>query len=248
MSALITGSTPGISSLSGAVLVQRGRTYGYDNRLICDLAAHGTAIRAICSVDTRDPRAGSEAHRLLALPGVAGLRLMEPAKGVPLDWLDGPGARDIWREVNDHCAVIDVHVFPWNRAVALPRLAMLARDFPALTIIIDNLGNPTVDQGPPRFGIDDHLLHLVDCEQVHFKISAMVLDRIEAAGHDPALALASSVGLLGAERLCWGSDVLGPGLGLADAIDQALDATSLVSAQDAAMVLSGNARRIFAIS
>lgn len=233
--------------LAGAVLVQRGRTYGHDNRLICDLAAAEPRLRAICSLDTMSDDAGAQAARLLALPGVAGLRLMEPVKGARLDWLGGPGARAAWRAVAEAGGVMNVHVFGWNREAALPLVAELLEAFPAVPLVIDNLGNPPLEQGPPRFGIDPPLLRLFEREQVACKISAMNLTRAKNAGHDPALVLTTAVALIGPERLCWGSDVLGPGETLAGAIEQAREATTLISADDAAMVLAGNVRRIFGL-
>lgn len=230
--------------MTGAVLVQRGRTYGHDNRLICDLAAADPRLRAICSLDTASEDAGAEAARLLALPGVAGLRLMEPGKGAPLDWLT---RREIWRAVAEVDAVMDVHVFGWNRDAALPLLATLLDEFPAVPVVIDNLGNPPLEQGPPSYGLDAPLLALFEREQVTAKISAMSFARADNAGHDPALLLATCVGQLGPDRLCWGSDVLAVGQTLPEAVQQMLEATLLIAPNDAAMLLAGNTRRIFGL-
>lgn len=232
-------------SLAGAVLVQRGRQYGFDNRLICAVAAADPRVRAICAVDGRNETCGDEAKRLLTLPGVAGLRLMEPAKGADLKWLCGPGATEAWRAAAECGAIMDVHVFPWNRATALPELARLAGEFPEVPVLIDNCGNIAVEEGAPRFGIDPLLERAAQRSQVSLKFSSMTLARLGKAGLHPGEAVAAFAVCFGAERLCWGSDVLAAGLTLEQAAEQARQAVSGLPAEKAEAILSGNAQALF---
>ncbi len=231
--------------LAGAVLVQRGRQYGYDNALICAAAAADPRLRAVCAVDGRSDDCGDVARDLLARPGVVGLRLMEPEKGASLDWLCGPGARDAWRAAADAGAVMDVHVFPWNRLAGLEELEKLLAEYSGLRVVLDNLGNPALEDGPPDFGVDDALVRVAGHRQVTLKVSAMSFARASKAELEPAALLEAMVARFGASRLCWGSDVLLGGATPESAIAEARQAAAGLSDKDAAMVLSSTARALF---
>jgi predicted TIM-barrel fold metal-dependent hydrolase len=233
------GAALDAGALTGAVLVQRNRFHGFNNALICDLAAHDARLRAIVSVDSRTPDAAAHARRLLALPNVSGLRLMEPEKGAGLDWLDGAHARAVWAAAADSGALVDVHVFPWNRDAGLAVLTGLVRDFPGLRVLVDNLGNGPIEDGAPDFGLDHTV---IDLAQVTLKFSEMTLGRIERAGLAAADVLSAVVARVGAERLVWGSDLLPPQRSLAEAAARAAAALP-VTQRDA--VLTGNAARLF---
>lgn len=229
-----------------AVLVQRGRFYGFDNRLVAQAATEGENLRAICAVDARLPDAAMAARHWLGQPNVSGIRMMEPEKGAHLDWLAGDHALGVWQAAADTGALVDVHVFPWNRAAALPELARLLRRFPQVRVVLDNLGNGPVETGAPDFGIDALMLReFADAPQLSFKFSEMTLDRLDGAGLDHATAIARHAALLGAERLLWGSDIIPPGMGLADAAMRAQQATAGLGLASRRLILSGNAERLF---
>lgn len=235
-------------SISGAVLVQRSRLYDFDNTLICDLAMGDPRLRALVSVDGRRPASLAEARRLLALPGVAGLRMMEPEKSGTLDWLAGEHARGVWSIAADAGAIVDVHVFPWNRTPGLAQLASLLRDFPGVPVLLDNLGNGPVENGAPDFRLDAAAASVIDCPQLMLKFSEMTLGRIERAGLDLSATLAQLARRVGAERLLWGSDILPPKRSLAEAAERAVATTAALPAAEQRAILSGNAARLFGLA
>lgn len=228
-------------ALACAVLVQRNRLYGFDNALICDLAASDPRLRALVSLDTQAPDCGATARRLLALPGVAGVRLMEPSKGSDLGWLSG----ELWAAVADNGALVDVHVFPWNRVEALELLGRLMDAFPHLPVLLDNLGNGAIESGAPEWGLDTALGAVLDRPQLTLKFSEMTLGKLERAGLDPAEAISALAHRVGAGRLVWGSDLLPPQRDLAEAAKRAVTSAKELSIEDREAVLSGNARRLF---
>lgn len=232
-------------TLAGAILVQRNRFYGYDNSLICDLQRASPAIRALCSVDTRREGSAAAAETLLARDGAFGLRFMEPERGADLSWLAGDHARAVWRVAADLGGVVDVHVFPWNRAGALPALAGLMAEFPGVPVLLDNLGNGPITAGAADFGIDDLLGRLVDHPMLTLKFSDMTLSRIEQAGLAVPAWIERFARLMGSDRLVWGSDVLPAGRSLAEAAARARAAVTLLDGRDRRAVLGGTAARLF---
>lgn len=234
--------------ISGGVLVQRNRFYGYDNRLICDLARSSPALRALCSVDVRRDDCAALATRLIEKDGAFGLRFMEPEKGANLAWIAGEHARAAWQVAADLGAVIDVHVFPWNRIDALAALQTLIETFPDVPVLLDNLGNGPIAADVEDFGIDDLLRRLADHRNLALKFSDMTLSRIESAGLNASSWLERFAQLMGADRLAWGSDVLPAGRSLAAASRRALAATASLSEADQHAVLHHTAARLFSFA
>lgn len=232
-------------AIAGAVLVQRNRFYGFDNTLIWELAASDPRLRALVSVDSRTHESVAEAHRLLALPGVVGLRLMEPEKGGSHDWLASEHARELWAAVADASTVIDVHLFPWNRTAGLAALVELMDAFPTVPVLLDNLGNGPIENGTPDYGLDAALDAVIEQPQLTLKFSEMTLGRIEKAGLEPVETIGAVTRRVGAARLMWGSDILPPQRTLADAAARAVGATAALAADDRQAILSGTATRLF---
>ncbi|MCW3838307.1 amidohydrolase family protein [Sphingomonas canadensis] len=232
-------------ALRGAVLVQRGRLHGFDNRLVAQTAAADPRLRALCTVDTDAADCAATAAGLLASPGVAGLRFMEPRKGADLGWLAGEGARSLWRLLAERGGIADVHVFPWNRAAGLEALAALAAEFAEVPVLLDNIGGAAVEQGAPDFGVDAALARLAERPGVIFKFSEMTLGRLDRAGINPPAAIARYAAIAGAGRLCWGSDVLPAGMVPEQAAANAVAAAEGLDAAGWQAVLGGAAARLF---
>lgn len=232
-------------AIAGGVLVQRNRFYGYDNRLVCDLARCSPALRALVSVDSRRDDCPALATRLIEQDGAFGLRFMEPQKGSDLGWIASEHARAAWHVAADLDAVIDVHAFPWNRQDVLTVLGDLMTRFPNVPVLLDNLGNGPIAADVADFGIDDLLRSLADRPGLVLKFSDMTLSRIDNAGLIAADWLERFTGLMGPDRLMWGSDVLAAGRSIADAAARAAKATESLPASDRRSVLRETAARLF---
>lgn len=232
-------------SLSGAVLVQQGRLYGFDNALVCDLAAADPRLRTLVIVDGCAPDAGGVAQSVLKRNGVSGVRFMEPEKGKGTDWLAGEHALACWSAVADAEALAAVHAFAWNRTEVLPLAAQMAKRFADTAIIIDNLGNGSLEDGAPDYGMDALLTSLLDSPHVHFKFTDMTVARAAKAGIDPEALVAYLATRIGADRILWGSDVLPQGDTMAQALARAHKACAALTTAERHAVMHGNAARLF---
>jgi predicted TIM-barrel fold metal-dependent hydrolase len=231
--------------LAAAVLVQRGRFYGYDNALICDLAAAHPALRALCSVDTLSASCAENALSLLSRKNVNGLRFMEPQKGADVAWLAGSHAHGAWKALSQSGAIAYVHFFPWNRAAGLEALVGLLKEYRDIPVVVDNLAACGIEQGAPDYGLDAALVKLLDDERVILKFSAMTFERAAKAQLDPSALLARYIALVGSRRLIWGSDVIPPGTTLAAANEEAQAVLSGLGGKTRQALLHDNAARIF---
>jgi L-fuconolactonase len=233
------------SHIERAVLVQRARLYAYDNRYVGDAAhAHPTRLQFVCQVDAADRDCVQQARDWIAR-GAVGVRFMEPTKGSDLAWLDGAGARAVWQVTCDEGVPISVHFFPWNRAAGLAILARRLQEMSPRALVLDSLAGTAVESGPPDYGVDDALRAVLGFRETHLKLTAMTLARL-ATAKLPAEALVTRLAAeVGAARLLWGSDVLGPGQIYGSVVAQIVQATAALSDRERAQVLHGTAAALF---
>lgn len=232
------------TGVAQALAVQRATLYRFDNRYVCDSArTHPTRLRAVCSIDTRLDECGDQA-RALALAGAAGFRLMEPERGGDLAWLGGQPVDGLWRVAADLDLPVCVHLFPWNRVAGLEIIAARLDAFPDVPVVIDHLSNLALDDaGLPR--IDEALRWVAGRPLAIMKFTTIPLGRLAEAGLDAAPLLRAMVGLFGADRLIWGSDVAQSSGSYRAIVELGRASVRELPAEDQARILGGTARRLY---
>lgn len=229
-----------------AVLVQRNRYYGYDNSYVREMAGSlPDRLRAVCALNTLDPVCGAHAQALLGRPGVAGVRLMEPSRQADLAWLDGEASEGLWSCVADRGALAQVHFFPWSRQEGITRLCAMLDRYPLAVLVMDNLTNIDLTDPAGTFGIDDVLARLVEHACVHMRFTSLALFKCAGAGIDTGDVISRLVGLCGADRLLWGSDIMPPGMEYRAAAQLGVHATRKLQPHARDALLHGNAGRLF---
>jgi len=230
-----------------AVVVQRGRLYGYDNRYVCDAAATSERrLQCICQVNSADPECGPEVAELISRHGAVGIRFMEPVKGDGLEWLDSPGAKQVWRTASEFAVPISVHFFGWNRLAGLEVLARRLSKGPIpRAVVLDSLGGIAMAGGVPDFGIDAPLLSVLEYPGTYLKLTAMTLHRLAQAKLSAEALILRLLGLVGAKRLLWGSDVLSPTQSYHSVLNSLLEATAALPTSDRAQILHNTASELY---
>jgi predicted TIM-barrel fold metal-dependent hydrolase len=76
--------------------------------------------------------------------------------------------------------------------------------FPSVKVVLDHASNPPWSEGPPHYGLAP-LLEMAHLNLV-IKFATVNLERLHAAGVDPAVALRILVDSFGPGRILWGSD------------------------------------------
>lgn len=229
-----------------AVLVQRGSIYGFDSSYVCDSADRFPhRLRAVCSIDATAPDCADRVRYWMTERKAAGVRLMELVKGMDISWLDGPVARPAWEQAAQLGAPVCVHVFPWNRAEGLTRLAAIMREVPGTQVVIDHFGAIRSDAGPPDHGLDELLGALAAFDGVSVKFTTIPLGRLAAQGIDFRPVVARVAQAFGPARLMWGSDITQSPGSYADMVTLGRQAVEGFSAADADMILGGTAARVY---
>jgi L-fuconolactonase len=191
-----------------AALVQRASIYGYDNSYVCDSAARfPERLGAVCSIDARQPTAPADMEHWTRERGAVGIRLMEPAKGADLSWLDSPAAHDVWSAANERDVPVCVHFFRWNRQQGLVALRNILSQWPRASVVIDHVSNIAGPHDANDFGLDDLLGTVMAFPGVHTKFTTIPLGHYDRDGVDAAPLVTQLVARYGADRIMWGSDI-----------------------------------------
>ncbi len=246
-----------------ACLVQRATLYGYDNRYVLDsVARYPGRFAAIAVLDAEDPAAPAELDRLVREHDLAGLRIVAPKLDEhDTDWVASDQAMALWAAAADHGLPVAVILYRLNNDAGRAAMLRVAQRFPGLPIILDHCGVPhastpetrwAASQGldyaiapPPGFGIAEALGDFAGLPHVHFKVTDINFERLEDAGHDPADFVARLAGLVGADRLVWGSDVGQSTAPYGEMLARAKHAAEGLGKAERAAFLGGNAARLY---
>jgi predicted TIM-barrel fold metal-dependent hydrolase len=184
-------------------------------------------------------------HHWVKERGAAGIRFMEPVKGVPLGWLAGPLAEEAWGAAHELNAPVCVHFFRWNRVAGLQALTDILQRYPRQTVVIDHFSNMDVQAGPPDHGFDELLQRMTAFENVFVKFTTVPLGTLNQNNVDAAPIVERVVRAFGAQRVMWGSDITQSKGTYAFMVELGQRATQSLSEDQRARVLGGAALRAY---
>jgi predicted TIM-barrel fold metal-dependent hydrolase len=251
------------AGVARACLVQRATVYGYDNRYALDAAAaYPERFRSVAVLDAQDPAAPETLARLVREQGLAGLRIVAPKLDEhDTGWVASEQAMALWAAAADHALPVAVILYRLNNDAGRAAMLRVARRFTGLPIVLDHCGVPhastpetrwaasqgldyTIDP-PPGFGIADALSPFAGLPHVHFKVTDINFERLEEAGYASTDFVSRLAGLVGAERLIWGSDVGQSTAPYGEMLARARHAAAGLGDAGGQAFLGGNAARLY---
>jgi predicted TIM-barrel fold metal-dependent hydrolase len=235
------------AGVEAAAAIQRSASYGFDNSYILDSAdAHPQRYRAVLVVDQRDAATPDRLRDLVATRKIAGLRLTGSAEGGVLAWLRSEAALRTWAAAERLGIVMDVLYTPRQYdAPALDAFVEVARKFPRVPVVVDDMGWPKVE-GAPGYGFADLPAGLVEQKNLHFKFTTGNLDILKEANIPAPAFLRHAVDRLGAGRVLWGSDVGISAGGYGEMVQRARDAVAALTPAEQRQVLRETGLSLFA--
>jgi predicted TIM-barrel fold metal-dependent hydrolase len=174
--------------------------------------------------------------------GITGLRIFTggSTKKVDASTLDDPRSYPVWELMAERGLSMCVQ----TNATGIPATIALARRFPSVPIILDHLGRPDATGGP-AFDKAAPLFSLASVENVHLKLTPVVLDRLAECGADTHAFLGKVVAAFGAGRIAWGSNGPNSPGTLEEHVAAAKAAVSFLSEAERDAILGGTALRLY---
>lgn len=222
-----------------AVLVQPIYA-GEDNSLVADAArAEPDRYAAVCVVDPRSPEAPDRLTDWVRVRGCRGLRLRPVRKGEEEAFESAP----LW----DRARELRIPVSVLARQEHVPRIGAMAERYPEVPVIVDHMAHPDAAAGPeaPAFRA---LLDLSHLPNVHVKPTGFYyVTRTDYPYPDCAGFFRALLDRYGPRRLVWGTDF--PHVLLRTGYRRSVllfeRAFPEVSAADRALIMGGNAGRLY---
>lgn len=230
------------AGVAKAAVVHSSTTYGFDNSYVVDgCNQYKDRLVAVGSVDMLADDVPS-VIKSWADKGLAGLRIFTGGSTKDFDpsELDNTKSFKAWDALSDLGLPMCIQTGP----VGLPQVAMLAKRFPKVSIILDHLGRPDVLDGPP-YSNADSLFALADLENIYFKLTPRIFGDVLKGKASAETFFPKVVSVFGAQRLAWGSNFpTSPGT-LSEIYATAKQGLASLSASDQEWIFRKTAQKLY---
>ncbi len=230
------------AGVAKAAVVHSSTTYGFDNSYVLDgCAKYPDRLVAVGSVDVLADDVVATIHDLKD-KGLAGLRIFTGGSTKDFDpsELDNPTSFRAWEALAELGLSMCIQTGP----VGLPQVAMLAKRFPTVNIILDHLARPIVADGPP-YREATSLFEMAALPNIYLKLAPRIFNDARKDKASPETFFPRLVEAFGADRMAWGSNFpTSPG-SVAEILATAKDCLASLSEEDRAWVFGGTAKKLY---
>ncbi len=230
------------AGVAKAAVVHSSTTYGFDNSYVVDgCNQYADRLVAVGSVDMLADDVAATIQRWKD-KGLAGLRIFTGGSTKDFDpsELDNPKSFKAW----DALAELDLPMCIQTGPIGLPQVAMLARRYPGVDIILDHLGRPDVLDGPP-YANAASLFEIADIPNLFMKLTPRIFGDVKKGSASAGTFFPKVVAAFGAQRLAWGSNFpTSPGT-LAEILATAQAGLASLGADDQAWIFGKTAQRLY---
>jgi predicted TIM-barrel fold metal-dependent hydrolase len=198
-------------------------------------------LAAVGSVNMTEPNAPATIRQWVA-KGLVGVRIFTGGSTKDFDpaELEDPRAFPAWKSLEELQIPMCIQTGP----IGLPQVSMLAHRFPGVNIILDHLGRPEVQDGPP-YAQAQSLFALAALPNVYLKLTPRIFNDVTKGKASAATFFAAVVDAFGASRLAWGSNFpTSPGT-LAEILATAQASLATLSAADREWIFGKTAQKLY---
>ena len=188
-----------------AAIVHSSTTYGIKNENVVDaVAAHPKRFTGVFSVNITEPDA-PDRMRVLYSKGMTGMRIYARGSTIKEAWLalDDPRTFPAWECASE--LGISVATNMHGTGPGLQQIKSTLTRFPRVRLIIDHLGRPPVEDGPPYLAAADYFA-LADFKNCYLKLSPSALKSVLTGKATADTLFPKLVSVFGADRIAWGSN------------------------------------------
>jgi predicted TIM-barrel fold metal-dependent hydrolase len=230
------------AGVAKAAVVHSSTTYGFDNSYVLDgCNRYPERLAAVGSVDMVAANAPTVIRDWVAR-GLVGVRIFTGGSTKDFDpsELEDPRAFPAWEVIEELGVPMCIQTGP----VGLPQVTLLATKFPGVNLILDHLGRPEVQDGPP-YARAGGLFALAALPNIYLKLTPRIFGDVTKGKASAATFFPKVVAAFGADRLAWGSNYpTSPGT-LAEILATAQAGLGSLSAAELEWIFSGTARKLY---
>lgn len=230
------------AGIDKVALVQASTCYGHDNRYVADsVAARPDRFIGVYSIGLTDDDAPERITHWHGR-GLHGMRVFI-AGHTAADHgarLDDPRGFPAWERAQE----LNIPVCVQLRADGLPQLENILERFPKVRVLLDHFARPRLDDGPP-YASAANLFRLARHANLFFKLTTHNVRESREGAATQATFLRKVIEVFGADRIAWGSNFPASAGSLTSLLDEALEATASLSAEEREWIFHRTARALY---
>jgi L-fuconolactonase len=188
-----------------AAIVHSSTTYGFNNDYVVDaVAAHPKRFTGVLSVNVTQPDA-PDRMRYWYGKGMTGMRIFARGSTIKEAWLalTDPVTFPAWECAGELGISVATNVH--GTGEGLEQLKSTLKRFPRVRLIIDHLGRPPVEDGPPYNAAKDYFA-LADFPNCYLKLTPSGLKSTIKGQASADTLIPKLASVFGADRIAWGSN------------------------------------------
>lgn len=229
-----------------AAIVHSSTTYGFNNDYVVDaVAQYPKRFTGVFSVNVTEADA-AERMRYWYGKGMTGMRIYARGSTIKEAWLalDDPRTFPAWE-----CASalgISVATNMHGTGPGLEQIKSTLRRFPKVKLLIDHLGRPPAEDGPPYEAAKEYYT-LADFPNVYLKFTPSALKTIIKGKADTDTLMPKLVSVFGANRIAWGSNFPASPGSMSDIVAASRQATRTLSDTDREWIFARTAQTLYPV-
>jgi predicted TIM-barrel fold metal-dependent hydrolase len=229
-----------------AAIVHSSTTYGFNNDYVVDaVAAFPKRFTGVFSVNVTEPDA-AERMRYWYSKGMTGMRIFARGSTIKEAWLaiDDPITFPAWECAGELGISVATNVH--GTGAGLAQLKSILTRFPRVRLIIDHLGRPPVEDGPPYAAAKDYF-SLADYPNCYLKLTPSALKSVLTAKATADTLIPKLVSVFGANRIAWGSNYPASPGSMSDIVEASKLALRALSDADRSWIFAKTAQQLYPV-
>jgi L-fuconolactonase len=230
------------AGVSKAAIVQASTCYGHDNSYVADaVAAHPNRFTGVFSVDVLAPDAPERMRHWVGRK-LTGMRLFTIGSTMPdqASWLDDPKSYPAWECAGE----LGLSICLQMSAKAFPQMIRMIERFPKVRIILDHMGRPALEDGPP-YTAAESLFALAKYPTVYLKVTERNFTGARKGKATPETFFPKVISAFGASRLAWGSNYPSSEGSLSELLTLARSSLKCLSQSDQDWIFAKTAQTLY---
>jgi L-fuconolactonase len=229
-----------------AAIVHSSTTYGFNNDYVVDaVAAYPRRFTGVFSVDITRADA-PDRMRYWYRKGMTGMRIYARGSTIKEAWLaiDDPATYPAWNCAGDLGISVATNVH--GTGAGLEQIKSTLSRFPRVRLIIDHLGRPPVEDGPPYNAAKDYFA-LANSPNVYLKLTPSGLNTVLKGKATADTLVPKLVSVFGADHIAWGSNYpASPGT-MSEIVAASKVALRTLSDADRSLILAKTAQQLYPV-
>lgn len=229
-----------------AAIVHSSTTYGFNNDYVVDaVAQYPKRFTGVFSVNVTQADAAAR-MRYWYGKGMTGMRIYARGSTIKEAWLalDDPRTFPAWECASE--LGISVATNMHGTGPGLEQIKSTLRRFPKVKLLIDHLGRPPAEDGPPYEAAKEYYT-LADFPNVYLKFTPSALKTIIKGKADTDTLMPKLAGVFGANRIAWGSNFPASPGSMGDIVAASREATRTLSDTDREWIFAKTAQTLYPV-